>query len=56
MWLNVIILSLASLSTGFILGWVVGRPRRWHSGARAGAGPCDDLSPLPRVSRFSTGT
>jgi hypothetical protein len=51
MWLNVTILSLASLSTGFVLGWVVGRPRRWYSGVWAeAAAPRDDLPPLPRVS------
>jgi hypothetical protein len=30
MWLNVIILTLASLSVGFILGWIIARPRRWE--------------------------
>ncbi|MBC6461552.1 hypothetical protein [Actinomadura sp. HBU206391] len=44
------ILSLASMSTGFVLGWVVGRPRRWYSGVWADAAPRDDLPPLPRVS------
>jgi hypothetical protein len=29
MWLNFIFLILASLCVGFILGWLVGRPRRW---------------------------
>jgi hypothetical protein len=29
MWLNFIIMIVASLSVGFILGWIVGRPRRW---------------------------
>jgi hypothetical protein len=50
MWLNVTILSLASLSTGFVLGWVVGRPRRWYSGTGAdAAAPRDDLPPLRGV-------
>ena len=40
MWLNMIFLSLASLFVGFILGWLVGRPRRW--GVFAGGGPIDD--------------
>jgi hypothetical protein len=29
MWLNTIFLVLACLCVGFILGWVVARPRRW---------------------------
>lgn len=29
MWLNMLFLSLASLCVGFILGWIVARPRRW---------------------------
>jgi hypothetical protein len=29
MWLNFIFLILASLCVGFILGWLVARPRRW---------------------------
>jgi hypothetical protein len=29
MWLNLIFLIFASLCVGFILGWFVGRPRRW---------------------------
>jgi hypothetical protein len=37
MWLNLVFLVLASLCVGFILGWVVGRPRRW--GAFAGEAP-----------------
>jgi hypothetical protein len=53
MWLNVTILSLASLSTGFVLGWVVGRPRRWYSRTSGDAAPRDDLPPFRRVS---TGT
>ena len=54
MWLNVLILSLASLSTGFVLGWVVGRPKRWYGGdVWADAAPSDEMPPVPRVS---TGT
>jgi hypothetical protein len=50
MWLNVIILSLASLSVGFILGWVVGRPRRWeYVGDETVLRP-DDLTRLPGLS------
>jgi hypothetical protein len=29
MWLNFIVLIIACLCVGFILGWIVGRPRRW---------------------------
>jgi hypothetical protein len=29
MWLNVFIMGFASLFVGFILGWIMGRPRRW---------------------------
>jgi hypothetical protein len=29
MWLNFIFLIVASLCVGFILGWIVARPRRW---------------------------
>ncbi len=29
MWLNSVFLILACLCVGFILGWVVARPRRW---------------------------
>ena len=29
MWLNVIIMGVASLAVGFVLGWVAARPRRW---------------------------
>jgi hypothetical protein len=29
MWLNFIFLVIACLCVGFILGWVVARPRRW---------------------------
>jgi hypothetical protein len=38
MWLNFVILVIASLCVGFILGWVVGRPRRW-GGFDTPAGP-----------------
>lgn len=31
MWLNLLFMSAASLSVGFILGWIVARPRRWEA-------------------------
>jgi hypothetical protein len=37
MWLNLVFLTFASLCVGFILGWVVARPRRW--GAFGGDAP-----------------
>lgn len=39
MWLNMIFLSVACLCVGFILGWLVARPRRW--GVFAGGMPAD---------------
>jgi hypothetical protein len=47
MWLNTIILSLACLLTGFILGWVCGRPRRWDRHVWAETTGPEDLPPLP---------
>ncbi|GAA3233860.1 hypothetical protein GCM10010468_66660 [Actinocorallia longicatena] len=37
MWLNLLIVCMASLVTGFIIGWVFGCPRRWD--ARTVASP-----------------
>ncbi|MQY02294.1 hypothetical protein [Actinomadura macrotermitis] len=31
MWLNLIILSAASLAVGFVLGWIAACPRRWDA-------------------------
>jgi hypothetical protein len=40
MWLNFIVSIIASLCVGFILGWVVARPRRWGVfGADAAGAP-----------------
>ncbi|MCW2905075.1 MAG: hypothetical protein JWO67_7340 [Streptosporangiaceae bacterium] len=50
MWLNVMILSVASLSTGFVLGWVAGRPKRWYTGFWADARPAEDRPPWSGVS------
>jgi hypothetical protein len=48
MWLNVLIMGFASLFVGFILGWVIGRPRRWDRYISDNAGrPEEDLAPLP---------
>lgn len=53
MWLNMIFLSLASLFVGFILGWLVARPRRW--GAFAGGRPAD-LGEPERREQFTGGS
>lgn len=53
MWLNMIFLSLASLFVGFILGWLVARPRRW--GVFAGGRPEGPGEPEPR-ERFTQGS
>lgn len=46
MWLNFVMLTIATLSVGFILGWVVGRPRRWGTfGTPGGPGASDDEDP-----------
>jgi hypothetical protein len=29
MWLNVCTMGFASMFVGFVVGWVMGRPRRW---------------------------
>jgi hypothetical protein len=29
MWLNIVLIALASLVTGIIIGWVFACPRRW---------------------------
>lgn len=36
MWLNLLIMSSASLAVGFVIGWIVACPRRWD---RFGSGP-----------------
>jgi uncharacterized membrane protein AbrB (regulator of aidB expression) len=56
MWLNLFFLALASLCVGFILGWIVARPRRW--GAFLGEVPdapedqaaMDSLAPVRDLS------
>ncbi len=53
MWLNMIFLSLASLFVGFVLGWLVGRPRRW--GVFAAGGPVGDGEPR-HEEQFTGGT
>lgn len=53
MWLNMIFLSFASLFVGFILGWLVARPRRW--GVFAGGRPEDADEAEPR-ERFTQGS
>jgi hypothetical protein len=46
MWLNFIFLIVASLCVGFILGWIVARPRRW--GVFAADVPAGPNSPQAR--------
>jgi hypothetical protein len=41
MWLSFVLMTTASLCVGFILGWVVGRPRRWGSFEKNPGGPGD---------------
>ena len=31
MWLNILFMGFACLLVGFLVGWVVARPRRWDS-------------------------
>jgi hypothetical protein len=53
MWLNVIILSLASLSVGIILGWIIARPRRWEYVAEEPIARPDSLADMPGLARGS---
>ncbi|MCW2913652.1 MAG: hypothetical protein JWN52_1720 [Actinomycetia bacterium] len=51
MWLNVFIMGFASLFVGFVLGWVMARPRRWDryvsdNAESFPARPEEDLTPL----------
>jgi hypothetical protein len=52
MWLNTIILGLACLFTGFIVGWVCGRPRRWdrYVWAETSGAPWAETSGAPGTS------
>jgi hypothetical protein len=49
MWLNFIFLITASLCVGFILGWIVARPRRW--GAFATDVPEEDPASVDTFAR-----
>lgn len=54
MWLNFVILVIASLCVGFILGWLVARPRRWgtfDAPSGPGAGDGDDPAGVNRLVR-----
>ena len=44
MWINLVFLSVASLCVGFILGWLVARPRRWGVFAADTPRPGEDPS------------
>lgn len=51
MWLNLIILSVASLVVGFVLGWIVACPRRWDAYFNDDhTVPHEELPPFTRVS------
>ncbi|GAA4625057.1 hypothetical protein GCM10023196_027740 [Actinoallomurus vinaceus] len=41
MWLSMFFLTIASLCVGFILGWIVARPRRWHTFPDVGPAAAD---------------
>lgn len=49
MWLNVLFLILASLCVGFILGWIVARPRRWGAFISEVSDP-EDRAPLDSLA------
>jgi hypothetical protein len=51
MWLNFFILSLACLCVGFILGWIVARPRRWGVFAAGAPVTGDDQSGVDPLAR-----
>lgn len=50
MWLNVIVLIVASLLVGFILGWIVARPKRWEYMGEGPVARPDDLTTPPRLT------
>lgn len=47
MWLNMLILSIASIAVGFILGWIVALPKRWDRVAQTG--PAQTPAPASTV-------
>jgi len=53
MWLNLIIMSAASLAVGFVLGWIVACPRRWD--AHFAEPPAIPREELPSFSRVTGG-
>ncbi|MFC6886232.1 MULTISPECIES: hypothetical protein [Actinomadura] len=56
MWLNLLLLSAASLAVGFVLGWIAACPRRWDARFRDEPGPArEDLPPFaPAAPRTPT--
>jgi hypothetical protein len=56
MWLNVLIMGFSCLFVGFILGWVMGRPRRWDryivSGISAGISGGSSSGSSSEAARF----
>jgi hypothetical protein len=51
MWLNFVILIIASLCVGFILGWIVARPRRWGAFGTPGAADGEDATDVNPFAR-----
>jgi hypothetical protein len=50
MWLNMFFLTIASLCVGFILGWIVARPRRWDTFPGGGQVDADRREPWEQVT------
>jgi hypothetical protein len=51
MWLNFIIMIVASLCVGFILGWIVARPRRWGAFVVDDSDSPDDQAGMDSLAR-----
>jgi hypothetical protein len=51
MWLNLLFLGVASLSVGFILGWIVARPRRWDASTGHPQEPREDPAGFDSYAR-----
>ena len=51
MWLNFIFLIVASLCVGFILGWLVARPKRWGVFVAETSETTDDQAGMDSLAR-----